>query len=305
VKVLVTGAEGFVGRRLVSRLVRDGHAVVASVRPGSDTGQFDQSVLVRPLELRDDSAVRGAAALKPDAVVHLAAIASGGDARRDPGQAWEVNAAGTARLAEALAPAGPRFLLVSTAEVYGAGSPVPRTEGDRVEPCTPYGASKLGAEAAAGEVWRRAGLPVLIARAFPHTGAGQDRRYVVPAFAARLLDARRASARSVAVGNLSPVREFMHVDDVVDAYVRLLRDGTPGEIYNVASGRGISLRELFSLLSDLVQYHPVPEVDESLVRASDIPYLVGSAAKISAETGWAPRISLEETLAEVVHAQER
>jgi GDP-4-dehydro-6-deoxy-D-mannose reductase len=172
-----------------------------------------------------------------------------------------------------------------------------------VQPCSPYGASKLGAEIAVLEVHRRTGLPVIVARSFPHTGPGQDQRFVVPAFAARLKIARRLRAPGVRVGNLTPIREFLHVDDVVEAYVRLLADGRPGEVYNVASGHGIALSELFDRLCDAVGYRPLPESHPSLMRAADIPYLVGDNAKVRAATGWAPRITLERTLAEVVDAQ--
>src|SRR5207245_5503919 len=154
-----------------------------------------------------------------------------------------VNAAGTARVVQVLAEAkrtgraDPVVLVVSTGEVYGAApEPRPRRETDPVAPCSPYAASKAGAELAALEAWRRGGLRGIVARAFAHTGPGQDGRFVVPAFAQRLKLAKRAAAPVVKVGNLEPVREFLHVQDVVDAYARLLVKGQPGDIYNIASG---------------------------------------------------------------------
>ncbi len=302
-KVLVTGADGFVGSRLVPRLLAEAHDVIAAVRPAEGGRPVDRRARTLPLDVRDPASVRAVAEARPEAVIHLAAVASGGDARKDPALAWEVNAVGTARLAEVLAVHGPRFLLVSTSEVYGAGPATPRVETDPPAPCSPYGASKLGAEVAALEVYRRTGLPVTVARAFAHTGAGQDTRYVVPAFAARLRAARRSGAREIPVGNLTPVREFLHVDDVVDAYLALLDRGRPGQVYNVASGRGLSLAELFERIRDLVGHRAEPRVDPALARTADIPYLVGSSAALQRETGWAPRRTLDETLAEVVHAQ--
>jgi GDP-4-dehydro-6-deoxy-D-mannose reductase len=102
---------------------------------------------------------------------------------------------------------------------------------------------------------------------------------------------------------LEPVREFLHVDDVVDAYARLLEQGKAGEVYNVASGVGISLDTMLGRLAALVGVEPVTEIDPGLVRAADIPCLVGDATKLRAATGWAPRHSLEETLKDVVDAQ--
>jgi GDP-4-dehydro-6-deoxy-D-mannose reductase len=142
-----------------------------------------------------------------------------------------------------------------------------------------------------------------VARAFAHTGPGQDGRFVVPAFAERLKAAKRAGAPVVKVGNLEPVREFLHVQDVVDAYARLLAQGRPGEIYNVASGEGISLEVLLERLGALVGVRPIAVADSDLMRAGDVPHLVGDASKLRAATGWAPRRSLDQTLRDVLDAQ--
>jgi GDP-4-dehydro-6-deoxy-D-mannose reductase len=186
--------------------------------------------------------------------------------------------------------------------VYGAGAHAPREESDLPAPCSPYAASKLGGEVAALEAWRRTGLRVIVARAFAHTGPGQDARFVVPAFAQRLRFAKRIGAPVVKVGNLEPVRELLHVKDVVDAYARLLVKGEPGEVYNVASGMGISLEHLLFELATLVGMRPIPEADPDLLRAADIPHLVGDATKLRTTTGWTPRIPLHQTLRDVVDA---
>lgn len=286
--------------------------MVAAARPGTPGAArlaADRSVQTVPLELLDRDSVRAVVGTGPDAVMHLAAVASGVDARRDPVAAWDVNAVGTARLAEELGRAvsdrrgNPLLLVASTAEVYGAGPETPRVEGDPTRPVSAYAASKLAAEIAALEVHRRTGLRVIIARAFAHTGRGQDERFVVPALARRLLIAKRVGAPAIKVGNLDPVREFMHVSDVVDAYCRLLSSGRDGEVYNVAGGRGMALRELLERLMDIVGHRVVAEADPELVRPADIAYLVGDAAKLRAATGWSPRVALDDALAEVVDAQ--
>jgi len=314
-KILVTGAGGFVGLWLIPRLLEAGHEVIGGLYPVTTPPEQlpeaqRRQVRWLPLDLRDTATVGSALTTHPGAVVHLAALASGADARRDPGLAWEVNAGGTARLAEGLAQqraAGntdPLLLVVSTGEVYGAGSGIkPRLEGDPTVPCSPYAVSKLGAELAGLEVQRRTGLRVVIARAFPHTGPGQSNRYVVPAFAERLIAAKRLAAPVVRTGNLKPVRDFLDVRDVVEAYVGLLEKGQSGEIYNVARGEGISLREIFTRLARLIGVRATPEVDPELIRPSDIPVLVGDASRLRAAVGWSPRLSLDQTLQDMVHAQ--
>jgi GDP-4-dehydro-6-deoxy-D-mannose reductase len=310
VRLLVTGADGFVGRHLVRRLAGEGHRIGAACRPGGPAVNWGEAdVTVVPLELTDDASVRRAVEFGPDAVVHLAAVASNREALADPGLAWTVNAAGTARLAEALgarrqAVGGEaRLLVVSSGEVYGPGPRTPRRETDPLAPLTPYAASKAAAELAGLEVWRRTGLPVIIARPFTHTGPGQEQRFVLPSFVARLREARTSGARRVPTGNLGPVRDLLDVRDVVEAYLLLLRSGEPGEIYNVARGEGTSVGELFRMLADLLGAEVEPEVDPSLARETDLPHLVGDSTKLRRATGWAPARTLQQTLRGLVDAE--
>lgn len=314
-RVLVTGAGGFVGHWLVPALLHDGHEVIGTRLPGESPPDFlteaeRQRTRWLSLELRDSVSVQAALAELPDAVIHLAALASGAEARRDPGLAWEINAAGTARLADGMGRlkeerrADPLLLLVSTAEVYGAASGLrERSEDDVPQPISPYAASKLGAEVAVLEAARRTGLRTIIVRAFPHTGPGQTDRYVVPAFARRLKAARRLGAPLVKTGSLEPVRDFLDVRDVCAAYCALLARGQAGKVYNVASGEGHSLAEIFDRLATLISVRAIPEVDHALVRTADLSHLVGDPRRLRHDTGWTPRYSLDQTLQDLIDAQ--
>ena len=307
-KVLITGADGFVGGWLARALLDAGHAVAGTRGPDGVASRVltrDEQARIdwRPLDLSAFDSVRSAVQGTWDAVVHLAAVASGGEARRDPGLAWNVNAAGTARLAEALVGGNPLFLLVSTGEVYGQGSGVPRREDDPVAPCSPYAASKAGAELAAQEAARRAGLRVIVARPFPHTGPGQDGRFVVPALAARLTLAHRIGAPAINTGNLEPVRDLLDVRDVVTAYLALLSHGRSGETYNVGSGQGHRLADVLGAMQRLLGSRVIAEYDPALARRSDILHLVGDAGRLRAATGWTPRIPLDQTLQDLLDAQ--
>ena len=194
------------------------------------------------LEVLSAASVAEALAWGPEAIVHLAAVASVREAGLDPGAAWDVNAGGTARLAAAAARLQaarmPTLLVISTGEVYGAGTGAPPGR-DR---------SAAAPVALRGQQGRRGdgGARDLAA----HRPPGGDRapvsayrggastQFVVPAFAARLRDARRSAARTVATGNLEPVRDLLDVRDAVAAYRLLLARGTSGEAYNVAGERG-------------------------------------------------------------------
>jgi GDP-4-dehydro-6-deoxy-D-mannose reductase len=313
-KVLVTGADGFVGRHLVRRLLDAGDLVAAGCRPGGPEVDWAKvapagPVEKVPLEITDSASVEEALRWGPEAVIHLAAVASTREASRDPASAWEVNAVGTARLVDAAAvlksagPGDPLVLVISSGEVYGVGHSTPRVETDPLLPHSSYAASKVGAEVAALEVWRRTGLKVVIARPFTHTGPDQTTQYVIPGWAERLRVAKLSGVPTVSTGNLDPVRDFLDVRDVVNAYRLLLTRGAPGEVYNVSRGEGLPLRELFAMLGRIVGTGAAPSPDPVLVRRADIPYLVGDSTKLRRATGWAPAITLEQTLRELVDAQ--
>jgi len=298
----------------VARLCADGHAVVAARGPDGAGGAAPgpggpTGVTWVSLDVTDDDSVRACLTPPCDAVVHLAGLALASEANEHPARAWQVNAEGTARVAWHLADvatarrAAPLLLVASSAEVYVPRADRPYVESDPVAPVTGYAASKLAVELASWQVWRTAGLRVIVARAFPHTGAGQDPRFWIPARARILCHAKRSNAPAVNVGDLSAVRDFLHVDDVVDAYVRLLTRGVVGETYNIASGQAVTLEQIHTRLEQLLGIRVVREVDASQVRRDARPYLVGDASKLRTATGWAPRRSLDDLLRDVLDAQ--
>ena len=310
----MTGADGFVGRYLVRSLVGRGDEVIAAVRPGGPDphGWLPPAgrdrIEIVDLELTDRHGADAAAKHYVDGVIHLAGLASGAEARVRPEEAWLANVMGTLRLLDAVAARSgsaesTRVLVISTAEVYGRGTGQARTENDRIMPVSPYAATKAAAEIAAWDVARRTGLALMVARPFPHTGVGQTSKYVIPSFLERLIEARRQGVSTIATGNLDPVRDILDVRDVVDAYVALLEQGTAGEAYNIASGTGYSVLEILRLMAGLVGIDVEPRPDPALQRPADIPHLVGDSSKLRDATGWQPRITFEETLTEMVHAQ--
>jgi GDP-4-dehydro-6-deoxy-D-mannose reductase len=307
-RALVTGAAGFVGQHLVRALLADGWEVTAAAL---DTpGPAQAGVWWRCGDLRaPDFAEALVDAAAPDLVVHLAAISHLPTAAADPGAAWDTNVTASVRLLAALGRradrAAPRVLVVGSGEQYGrqAMGDRPLREDDPLEPRTVYAATKLGQEVAALQLWRATGLPVVAVRPFNHSGAGQDPRFLLPALVRRAL-ALRESPRGtpLSLGNTAPVRDFLHVSDVVAAYIALGRDGTPGTVYNVASGVGRSVREVAERILARVGLDAPLREDPSLVRPVDVPSLVGDPARLIAATEWRPRFSFDDLLDDLLHA---
>jgi len=237
-------------------------------------------------------------------VYHLAALTHVGRSWDDPAEVLHVNATGTLYVLEAARACAsvPRVLLVSSAEVYGVvpEGRLPVTEDEPLAPVTPYAASKVAAEYLGVQQHLAHGLPVIRVRPFNHIGPGQSSGFVVAALAERIAQAVRAGASSIPVGNLSARRDLTDVRDVVRAYRTLVTDGTPGEVYNVCSGRDVAIDEVAARLLDLAgaQLELVP--DPSLVRPVDVPVVRGDPGKLEAATRWRPEIDLEKTLRDVL-----
>ncbi|MBI4880638.1 MAG: GDP-mannose 4,6-dehydratase [Planctomycetes bacterium] len=305
-KILVTGADGFVGRYAVRRLVSSGHDVAAMTEDGGSP----DGVPAWRADVRDHHVVlRVLEAARPDALLHLAAIAFLPAVRRDPRGAFEVNANGTLSLLAAAAAAAPqaRVVVISSSEVYGkagacAGAPL--TEDRPLEPATFYGASKAAAEHVA-RAYAEEGLDVVVLRPFNHIGPGQAESYVVSSFAHQVARLERQDGeRVLRHGNLDAVRDFLDVRDVVEAYERVLTAPRgalrPGAAYNVCSGSGVRIGDLVSRLAGRAARPLRAEVDPERLRAVDVPVFVGSAERLRAAVGFAPRFALDQTLADVL-----
>jgi GDP-4-dehydro-6-deoxy-D-mannose reductase len=291
VRSLITGGRGFVGTWLADHLRGLGDEVVA---------------IDREVEVTNAAALLDAmSSAAPDAVYHLAALTHVGQSWEEPLQVLEVNVIGTAAVLAAARQCvtDPRVLVTSSAEVYGAVTDpglLPLDEGSRTAPLTPYAASKLAAEAVVAQAHLGHGQHVITVRPFNHIGPGQTPNFAVPALAQRIVEADRRGARTIPVGNLSARRDFTDVRDVVRAYRLLIESGRPGEVYNVCSGRDVSIREIADGLLALAGTTLEFETDPSLVRPVEVPVLRGDPSRLVEATGWKPEVPLEQTLADVL-----
>jgi len=283
-RIWVTGAGGFVGRHLVPALQGAG----AQVTPTDDD-----------LDIRD-AALVGASLrrLQPHAIIHLAARSSVAGSFQDAQGAYEVNFLGARALLTGLAQHSPaaRILLVGSGVVYGSGEPgtAPFEESAPLRPDSPYAWTKACADLLGGS-YAAQGLAVVRVRPFNHTGPGQSDSFIASAFAHQLAEIEAGRREPVLrVGNLDSVRDFLAVEDVVDAYLRLLDPQVPPDVYNVASGRGTRAREILDRLLEASTASPRVEVDPARHRPTDVA--VGSAGRLAAATGWKPRHDLSDAL---------
>lgn len=295
-RFLVTGAAGFAGSHLVDALTRTGANVIAwSRRPQRLP---DSGIETRGVDLLDRQAVAAAMAeARPDVVYHCAGAAQSGSAWARIGSTFETNVMGTAHLLDALRAAAPhaRVVVTGSALVYRP-SAEPLTETSPIGPAGPYAVSKLAQEmlslrAAADD------LDIVVARAFNHIGPRQSPAFVASSVARQLaLIEAGQSPPELLVGNLEASRDLTDVRDTVRAYIGLAEKGRRGEVYNVCTGRAVVIRDLVDALVSRARVQVAVVPDPSRYRPVDVPVVVGSHARLTAETGWAPGIPLDRTL---------
>jgi GDP-6-deoxy-D-talose 4-dehydrogenase len=271
-RTLVTGATGFTGRYLVEKLLGRGHVVVETVGSRSEP----ETPTRRRLDITSpDECRRVIEAVRPDYIVHLAAISFVGHS--DPLDFYRVNVIGTLNLLEACAAVGhtPRKLLIaSSANVYGNVTSDAIDESFPVTPVNHYAASKAAMETIVRTWFDR--LPILIVRPFNYTGRGQASNFLVPKIVGHF--ARRETF--IELGNIDVARDFSDVRYVASAYEALLDADAAGETVNVCTGTPYTLREILSKASDLTGHQLEVRVNPAFVRQTDVKMLAGSPAKL-------------------------
>ncbi len=308
-RVLVTGAAGFVGGHLVEFL-RAEHPEVEVFGLERMHGTAPEVLALGVASVQadlDDAASVDAAleAVRPDRVIHLAGQSSVQHSWTDPGATLRTNVLGIVHLLDGLRrrESAARVLVVGSADEYGAVGPgdVPLREDAPLRPISPYAVSKAAQGLLALQYSRPGGLTVLVTRTFPHTGPRRGEAFAESSFARQLAEiAAGRRAPTLRVGNLEAVRDFSDVRDVVRAYWALLEKGHGGEAYNVCSGTGFSIGEILQKLIAIAGLQVEVQVDPDRLRPADIPVLVGDPGKLRAATGWQPRISLDVTLRDLL-----
>ncbi|MCF4166601.1 NAD-dependent 4,6-dehydratase LegB [Zavarzinia compransoris] len=306
-KILVTGADGFIGSHLVETLVRQGRDVRAFVFYNSfnSWGWLDQAAPdvagkfdVFAGDIRDGHGVREA--MKGvDTVLHLAALIAIPFSYHSPGAYVDTNITGTLNVLQAARDLGVRRIVhTSTSEVYGTARFVPITEDHPLQGQSPYSATKIGADQLALSFHASFGLPVAVARPFNTYGPRQSARAVIPTIITQVL----AGQRRIKLGATHPTRDFNYVGDTVAGFIALADSGISGEVVNFGSDAEISIGDTARLIAEVIGTEIEIQSDDQRFRPalSEVERLWASNDKARRLLGWGPQVTLREGLARTV-----
>ncbi len=307
-KILVTGADGFIGSHLVEELIKTGYDVKAFVLYNSfntwgwiDTfpEELKDKIEIFTGDVRDPNAVREA--MKDcDAVFHLAALIAIPYSYYAPDSYVDTNIKGTLNVLQAAREQGnKRVLVTSTSEVYGTAKYVPIDEKHPFQGQSPYSATKIGADRLAESFYRSFELPVTIVRPFNTFGPRQSARAVIPTIIMQLISGKT----EIKLGSLSPTRDFNYVKDTANGFIEIYKsDKTVGEEINIATQQEISIGELAEKLIQKINPEAKIVCDEQRLRPekSEVNRLLGCNKKIKELTSWIPKYDIDAGLAETI-----
>lgn len=287
---LLVGGSGFVGKHLQNYLQ---HTVSIDVQ--------DKTVDLRNSE-QTQSVI---AKIKPDYVIHLAAITSIQESFKDPYETFNINFLGTLNLLKALEAIGfnGRMLYVSSGEVYGPikQDDLPAREDMLLKPTSPYDVSKIAAEALCYQWSQTNNFDIIIVRPFNHIGPGQSIRFAIPDFAKQVIEIELGLREPIlSVGDVNVSRDFTDVRDVVTAYDLLLKHGKNGAIYNVCSGKEYNISSIIQDMLEIVGIKVEIRQEDTRLRPIEKRRIFGSYNKIFKDTGWQPKISMKHTLTDIL-----
>jgi len=294
-RILVIGAGGFVGEKLTSRLKNSDYEVFAGFR--KPVHQSD--VYIDILDKKSlDYAMK---AISPDCIYHLAAQTKVWESWNDPKSFLETNAIGTLNVIESVMDYAPnaKIVMIGSSEEYGLSAlqGVPLSEETPCNPQNPYAISKFAAGQLALQLGIKHNLNIVHVRAFNHYGPGQHTGFVISDFISQIVDIESALIEPVmTVGDLSALRDFTYIDDIIEAYISLLNQKVTPGIYNVCSKKNVSIQEILDTLLMLSNQKISVEIDAQRFRKNNVPIFLGSYDKLNQATGWYPKVNLVEGL---------
>lgn len=308
-RVLITGIGGFAGSHLAQYALCEHAEVGGTIRPGGSTDNIAHlmpSLRLFDCDMTDKEAVeRTLSEFRPDRIYHLAAQSSVYQSWSSPLETIMNNIAGEIHLLEAVKKHCPtsRVLIVCSSEEYGLVEPkeLPVKEACPLRPASPYAVSKVTQDLIGYQYYKSHRLHIVRTRPFHHTGPRRGSGFVTTDFCRQIVEMERGKRESVLkVGNLDAIRDFSDVRDVVRGYWAALERGDAGEVYNISSGTGHSIREMLNILLSMSDVPVTVQIDPALLRPADIPAMVGDYGKLRLKTGWEPEIPLRQTLSDLL-----
>ena len=310
-KALITGVTGFAGSHLAEYLLAEHpdvevHGTYRWRSRRENIRGVEGQIQLHEGELRDYSSMRSVLEkVRPDYIFHLAAQSFVPSSWTGPNDTLTTNISGQTNLFEAIRhlELDPVIQIACSSEEYGLvrSDETPIKETNPLRPLSPYAVSKVGQDLLAYQYFQSYGLKVVRTRGFNHTGPRRGPVFVTSNFA-RQIAAIEAGLQPpvIRVGNLEAVRDFTDVRDMVRAYWLAVAKGKPGEVYNIATGFGITIQELLDRLLTMSTATVRTEVDPDRLRPSDVEILIGDSSKFRRDTGWEPLVPLEKTLSDIL-----
>ncbi|MBK9191858.1 MAG: GDP-mannose 4,6-dehydratase [Crocinitomicaceae bacterium] len=305
-RILITGISGFVGYHLLSHYRANKAPVeILGVDLFHPKFELNANSEFKQIDLLDEEKVNNLIRdYRPDFVIHLASFSKVSDSWVSPIESFKNNTNIFLNLIEAIRKNCPtsKLLSIGSSEEYGIvdAKKVPLNENDELNPNSPYSVARASQEWMSKVYAKGFGIDVIITRSFNHYGTFQNDNFVLPSMVKQLCEIKKGNgSKLLSVGNIDIVRDFIHVKDVVQAYTHLLEKGKSGEVYNICTGRGISLRDVIQIISDKLEIKPEITINKEFYRPNDNPIIIGDNTKLH-NLGWIPEISLEEGLDELI-----
>ncbi|MFT5207493.1 MAG: GDP-4-dehydro-6-deoxy-D-mannose reductase [Candidatus Omnitrophota bacterium] len=307
-RILITGLGGFIGRQLAKEHISD--EVHGLCRPGTierDWDGLDATNRIHECDMRVYESVRDVLKrVQPERIYHLAAKSNVGMSWQGPRDTYETNILSQLHLLEAMRELKlkARVLIAGSSEEYGLvkAHENPITENTRLSPVSPYGVSKVTQDLMAHQYFWNYQLDVIRIRSFNQTGPGRSEAFVTSSFARQVvLMENNKQAKVMRVGNVEVVRDFMDIRDGVSAWKLLGDKAVAGEVYNICSGEGILIMDLINMLKSLTSIEFEVKTDAGIHRPSDVPVLIGDNSKLRQCTGWEPKITLRESMEDLLN----
>lgn len=312
-KIAITGFSGFVASHFLDYLADENIECevlgLDRCTPRIDISKYTEKIPISfsIIDLMDREALMAClSSFNPDYILHLAAFSSVAYSWKHPSESFTNNSNIFLNLIDTVREINPecRILSVGSSEEYGnvSRNDLPLKESQRVNPVSPYAVARVSQELMSKVYVKAFGMNVIMTRSFNHIGPRQDDRFVIPSFIKRIIEIKNTGKTEgeIETGDTTIIRDFVDVRDVVRAYYMLLENGTPGEIYNICSGKAYKLSELINWIAEDVGVKVTTKVNPEYVRPDDNREIVGSPYKIQSELGWKRQRDIRETLHDMI-----